>query len=350
MSPRSTGPRFVGGQALIEGVMMRAPHAIAAVVRKRNGDLVVREQPIKVATSGPLSWPLIRGIFGLVQALRIGGKALRFSAEVYEGDQTVAPAQALLVNSLLGPVKLATLAAEDDVFYDPDKPGSGEKRIASLISATLALTLFVALPQLFAAFMVWLLPGDFALTSIAFHALTGIGMLLTVMSYMLLIRRVHEIKRVFEYHGAEHKTVYAYEAGLPLKIAAARAQTRLHPRCGTTFVVMVAIMCIPGFWLWAQALPVAPTGWFAAQATLFAWKLPFLPVLIAVTFELQRLLSRLNNTPLRVLLWPGYLVQRITTIDPSDDQLEVAITALDITLRRETEWMAREQLAKSGPG
>ncbi len=327
---------------------MRAPHAIAAVVRKRNGDLVVREQPIKVATSGPLSWPLIRGIFGLVQALRIGSKALRFSAEIYEGDQPVAPAQTLLINSLLGPVRAATLAAEDDVFYDPDKPGSGERRIASLISATLALTLFVALPQVFAALLAWLLPVELTITSLGFHALTGLGMLLTVMSYMLLIRRVTEIRRVFEYHGAEHKTVYAYEAGLPLKIAAARSQTRLHPRCGTTFVVMVAMMCIPGFWLWSQVLPFTPTGWFASQAALFAWKLPFLPVLIAVTFELQRVLSRLNDTPLRVLLWPGYLVQRITTIDPSDDQLEVAITALDITLRRETEWMAKARLHEAG--
>jgi uncharacterized protein YqhQ len=148
---------------------------------------------------------------------------------------------------------------------------------------------------------------------------------------------------VFQYHGAEHKTISTYEAGEALTVANARAKTTLHPRCGTTFLVMVALVSIVVFTAVGAALPRIHTGSALLDNVAFFFeKLPFLPVLAAVTFELQRLFARYCSTgPLRVVLWPGFLVQKITTAEPSDDQLEVALASLRVTLFREQGQVAR---------
>jgi uncharacterized protein YqhQ len=169
--------------------------------------------------------------------------------------------------------------------------------------------------------------------------LTGAFKLAVVIGYLLLIRRIPDIRRLFQYHGAEHKTISTYEAGEPLTVAAARAKTTMHPRCGTTFLVMVALVSILVFVCVGAALPRIHTGSaLLDNLAFFAEKLPFLPVIAAVTFELQRLLARHASTgPLRVLLAPGFLVQRITTAEPTDDQLEVALASLRATLFRQEE-------------
>ena len=153
----------------------------------------------------------------------------------------------------------------------------------------------------------------------------------------LLIRRVPEIRRVFQYHGAEHKTISTYEAGEALVVENARTKTTLHPRCGTTFLVMVALVSIVVFTAVGAALAEASVGGVVENVIFLVLKLPFLPVIAAVTFEIQRVFARYCTTgPLRALLWPGFLVQKITTIEPDDDQLEVALASLRATLWRET--------------
>ena len=146
-----------------------------------------------------------------------------------------------------------------------------------------------------------------------------------------------DIRRVFQYHGAEHKTISTYEAGEALTVENARAKTTLHPRCGTTFLVMVAIVSILVFTAVGGFLPKIQTGKVVLDNVLFFLeKLPFLPLIAAVTFEIQRVFAKYCTTgPLRALLWPGFLVQKITTIEPDDDQLEIALASLRVTLFRE---------------
>jgi uncharacterized protein YqhQ len=194
----------------------------------------------------------------------------------------------------------------------------------------------VLLPQMFAQGVSSGLHLDLDVRSPRFQLLTGAAKLTIVIGYMLAIRRIPEIYRVFQYHGAEHKSIYAYESGKELGVAGARPQTTLHPRCGTTFIVMVALVSIIAFTLLGQFLPNLGLGRVGDNVLFFAMKLPFIPVITAITFELQRLLARFaTRGPLRVLLWPGFLVQKITTIEPDDAQLEVALAALSVAERRE---------------
>jgi len=200
-----------------------------------------------------------------------------------------------------------------------------------------AITFFVALPQGAAASVNRFMHLGLEVQSPQFQAITGAFKLTIVVGYLLAIRRIPDIRRVFQYHGAEHKAISTYEAGEALTVANARAKTTLHPRCGTTFLVMVALVSILVFTAIGAALPRIHTGSAVADnLVFFVEKLPFLPVIVAVTFEIQRLFARYFTTgPLRAFLWPGFLVQKITTAEPEDGQLEVALASLRATLFRQ---------------
>jgi uncharacterized protein YqhQ len=328
---------YIGGQALIEGVMMRSPHAFAAVVRRRDGSLLVREEPMRDLRRGPLAFPLVRGVVALVEALKLGSRALRFSADAFErdlDDGAARPSKPHLLSLLSLPI-IALLTNE------PDLPGAApaeDKKGGAMtwLSVAFALGLFVALPQAFAQGVSSGFGLNLDIRSPKFQLLTGAAKLAIVVGYMLVIRRIPEIYRVFQYHGAEHKSIYAYESGKTLGLAGARPQTTLHPRCGTTFIVMVALVSIVAFTALGPLLPNIGLGRLGDNLLFFVLKLPFLPLIAAVTFELQRLLARFaTRGPLRVLLWPGFLVQKITTIEPDDAQLEVALAALALAAKRE---------------
>jgi len=348
VGPDGVARPYIGGQALIEGVMMRSPHAFAAVVRRRSGELVVRQEPMPDRRR---ALPLVRGVIALVEALRLGSRALRFSAEVYERDLNEAEAAAKASQGDATPSKPApptqpgmlsvlslpviALATQEPELPPTTSPGDKGRGLMTALSVVFALGLFVALPQAFAAGTSALLGLDLDVRSSGFQALTGAAKIAIVVGYMLLIRRIPEIYRVFQYHGAEHKSIYTYEAGEALTVENARAKSTLHPRCGTTFLVMVAFVSIFVFTAIGPLLPDFGLGRLLDNVLFFFLKLPFLPVIAAVTFELQRLLARFGRGPLRALLWPGFLVQRITTIEPEDAQLEVALGALAVTLGRE---------------
>jgi uncharacterized protein YqhQ len=343
----AAGPRpYIGGQAVLEGVMMRAPRSFAVVVRRRDGSLLVRERAMGAGPAGMARWPLVRGIASLVESLRLGGEALRFSADQMERDMAAAPGAG--GTGLLSTLGLARLALRQAVFAMAAQDGAADgpgpapaeargSRAATWLMLTVAIGFFVALPQAAAAGIDRALHLSLPVQSAPFQAMTGALKLLIVVGYLLAIRRVPDIRRVFQYHGAEHKTISTYEAGEALTVANARAKTTLHPRCGTTFLVMVALVSILVFTAIGAALPRIHTGSVLLDNVAFFFeKLPFLPVLAAVTFELQRLFARYCSTgPLRALLWPGFLVQKITTAEPDDDQLEVALASLRVTLFRE---------------
>ncbi|HET9955662.1 MAG TPA: DUF1385 domain-containing protein [Polyangiaceae bacterium] len=353
IGPDGVARPYIGGQALLEGVMMRSPHAFAAVVRRKNGELVVREEPMNDPRRGVRAWPLVRGVTALVEALRLGSRSLRFAAEIYEQDleeeearagtqsspdavrpPAAKPEQPSILSLLSLPI--VALAMQDGSTPVSPKPKKEGSSALTFLSVAFALGLFIALPQASAAGISALFKLDLDVRSAAFQALTGAAKLIIIIGYMLAIRRIPEIRRVFQYHGAEHKSIYAYESGMPLSVENARSKTTLHPRCGTTFIVMVALVSVFVFSALGPLLPQFGLGRVADNVLFFLLKLPFLPVIAAATFELQRFLARFGTRgPLSVLLWPGFLVQKITTIEPDDKQLEVALGALAVTLARE---------------
>jgi uncharacterized protein YqhQ len=342
MAPAPSRP-YIGGQAVLEGVMMRAPKSFAVVVRRRDGSLQVRERAMDDGSRRATRLPFVRGIASLVESLRLGGEALRFSAEQFEKDAEADEAAARAVGGagvgILGALGLTLFALVTRADGDGPAAAGGSRAAGSRswIMAAVAIAFFVALPQAAAAGLNRLLHLGLEVQSAPFQAMTGALKLAVVVGYLVAIRRVPEIRRVFQYHGAEHKTITTYEAGEALVVENARRKTTLHARCGTTFLVMVALVSILVFIVVGAALPRIHTGSALADNVLFFLeKLPFLPVLVAVTFELQRLFSRYCATgPLRVLLAPGFLVQRITTAEPDDAQLEVALASLRVTLFRQ---------------
>jgi len=332
--------------------MMRSPHSFAIVVRRKSGALVVRERAMADARKGVLSWPLVRGVAALVEALRLGSQALRFSMDHYEMDMEeqerrgAAPPSTKkpgaksdkpgVLNTLASWVlTLATLDTEPQPSAEMPK-GKGKSPV-TWVALVIALAFFVALPQAtaFAASRLFHITPD--IRSPGFQLLTGFFKLCIVIGYMLVIRRVPEIYRVFQFHGAEHKTIATWEAEKELTVANARGYSKLHPRCGTTFLVLVVLVSILMFTAIGPLLPRFAVGGAALENVLFFFmKLPFLPVVAAITYELQRLSARFCLTgPLRLVLYPGFAVQLITTIEPDDSQLEVALASLKATLWRE---------------
>lgn len=345
VGPDGVARPYIGGQALLEGVMMRSPHAFSAVVRRRDGSLVVRERPMVDLRRGARAWPIVRGMMALVEALKLGSQALRFSAEIYEQDleeseqEEAAKSKAKSGSALLSALALPIvhlMTAEPELPSRKPADESKGKSLMGVLSIVFALGLFVALPQAFAAGASSLFNLNLDVRAPLFQLLTASAKLTILVGYMLLIRRLPEIYRVFQYHGAEHKSIYTYESGAELTVENARSRTTLHPRCGTTFIVMVALVSIAVFSCLGPFLPQLGLGKLADNVLFFVLKLPFLPLIAAITFELQRVLARYCSTgPLSLLLWPGFLVQKITTIEPDDQQLEVALSALLVTLRVE---------------
>jgi uncharacterized protein YqhQ len=344
IGPDGVARPYIGGQALLEGVMMRSPHAFSAVVRRRDGSLVVRERPMQDLRTGVRAWPIVRGMVALVEALKLGSSSLRFSAEIFEQDleaeeqEQQAKAKTghgKLLSLLALPIIRLMTAEPEHPAQKPVEEGKG-RGLMGFLSIAFAIGLFVALPQAFAAGASAVFKLDLDVRSPSFQLLTSSAKLLILIGYMLLIRRLPEIYRVFQYHGAEHKSIYTYESGAELTVDNARSRTTLHPRCGTTFIVMVALVSILVFSALGPFLPQLGLGKLADNLLFFAMKLPFLPLIAAITFELQRVLAKHCSTgPLSLLLWPGFLVQKITTIEPDDQQLEVALSALLVTLRVE---------------
>lgn len=327
--------------------MMRSPGSLSIVCRRRSGELVVRERAMPTLAQGPRTWPLVRGMVTVVESLKIGSQALKWSADLFEqdldddGKPKPKPPSATNVFTALS-LSVVALATSTGQPAPSDGGGKGAGGVGAL-SILFALVLFVALPQVGAEGINKLFNLGLGVQSAGFQAITGASKLMIVVGYMLMIRQIPEIRRVFQYHGAEHKAISTYEAGEQLTVANAGAKTTLHARCGTTFLVMVALVSILVFSAVGSALPQISGDRLIQSVGFFFMKLPFLPVIAAITYELQRFFARYCTTgPLQVLLWPGFVVQKITTAEPEAAQLEVALASLQATL-----W--REKAASSAP-
>lgn len=296
---------YIGGQAVIEGVMMKAPGGISIAVRRPDNSLVVHEEAFASKfKKGLWKLPGLRGVATLVESLSLGWRCLKFSA--------------------------------DQQMTEEEREEEGEGKMTMVISTVFALALFIALPQLLAAGSGKLFGIEFGLSDASYQAVIGGFKLLIFFGYMVAISQVEEIRRTFQYHGAEHKTIHAWEAELPLTVENVRKQTTLHPRCGTTFLVLVIMISIVLGSLTAPVvIPEGLDGW-QGQLALLALRIGLLPVIAGVSFEFQRFTARYaTKGPLQVLLLPGFLFQKISTREPDDSQIEVAITAMQAAAWRE---------------
>ncbi|MFO0549741.1 MAG: DUF1385 domain-containing protein [Polyangiaceae bacterium] len=339
-------PTNVGGQAVIEGVMMRAPGSLAVVVRRRNGSLVVRERTVVAPTSKTARLPFIRGVHTLVSSLKLGHQALRFSADIMEEDfeDEEDPPKKPPTSKVGTQITLAFMALtqwlesaprDDEGSTDDEESPSLGRAILGALPFLVAIGVFIALPQLAAEGINSLFKLNLPVTSAPFQAITGLAKLTILVSYFGLLRANSMIRRVFQYHGAEHKAISTYENRRELLVENARETTALHARCGTTFIIMVAFVSVVLFSAMGALMPPIQGPRVVQSLVFFILKLPLLPVVAAITFEIQRLFARYCLTgPLRFLLWPGFLVQKITTAPPDDAQLEVALASLRSALTR----------------
>ena len=313
----------IGGQALIEGIMMRGPDKDAIVVRGKDG-LTLETQPRKVRKPGSFAtWPLIRGAVNFFDAQVVGVKALMRSAD-------------------LAPEEFSDQSQPSKLDQWLEKKLGNEKfqkfLIGFAVFAGLAMSigLFFLLPMVVGGFFDKLIRNTLLLT-----LLEGVIRMVIFLVYMLLVSRMKEMKRVFAYHGAEHKTIRCYEAGLPLTVENVRNQTRLHPRCGTSFLLVIMVISILVFSVASSGLlAIAPgleaiRGSFLYRLVMIVFKLLLLPLIVSVTYEINRWAGRHDNGFTRILTAPGMWLQNFTTQEPDDSMIEVGIAAVQAVLPEE---------------
>ena len=309
---------MIGGQALIEGIMMRGPEKDAVVIRGQDG-LSIEVSERKLNPPGSFkTWPFFRGVFNFFDAQVVGVKALMRSAELAPEEYQEEPGKLdLWLEKHLNNEKF------QKVFIG----------LSVALGIGLSVALFFLLPMVVSsAFDRWITD------TLALNLLEGVVRMVIFMGYMLLVSRMEDMKRVFAYHGAEHKTIRCYEAGLPLTVENVRSQTRLHPRCGTSFLLVVMVISILVFSVASAALlkaiPVleAMRGSFVYRLTMIAFKLLLLPLVVGVTYEINRWVGRNYNAFTRALAAPGMWMQHFTTNEPDDSMIEVGIAAVKAVL------------------
>ncbi len=313
----------IGGQALIEGIMMRGPEKDAIVVRGKDG-LVVEVHPRKIHKPGSVAtWPLIRGAVNFFDAQVMGVKALMRSAD-------------------LAPEGFAEEEQHSKFDQWLEKKLGNEKfqeyliGFAVFLGMAMSIGLFFLLPMVIGGFF-----DRWIDSTLGLNLVEGLIRIIIFMIYMVVVSRMEEMKRVFSYHGAEHKTIRCYEAGQPLTVENVRPMTRLHPRCGTSFLLVVMVISILVFSVASSvllnAVPAlaAMRGGFLYRVIMIVFKLLLLPLIVAVTYEINRWAGRNDNAFTRVLTAPGMWMQNLTTNEPDDSMIEVAITAVKEVLPEE---------------
>ena len=292
---------LVGGQAVIEGVMMKGKK-VSVAVRKKTGEIVVRDYPSAIASTS--KWrkiPIIRGVLVLWEALFVGINVLGFSAQVAGED-----------------VKLS----KKDII------------LSILLAFGFGILLFSILPLLLASIFSFIRNNEFL-----FSLTEGIIRTIVLLLYVWIIGFIPDIKRVFQYHGAEHKSVYTYEAGEDLTVENARKYSTLHPRCGTSFLMITMVAAIIVFSL---------LGVFGRLNFIerFLSRILLIPFIAGLAFEFQRFTAKyIKNPVIRVLALPGLLLQKLTTREPTDDQLEVGLVALKASL--DLEWRSNVEIEEN---
>lgn len=295
----------IGGQAIIEGIYMRGVDKQSTVVRREDGSMTTKIEPVRIRKNEHawMGWPFVRGVINFYDSMAQGMKSLSWSAELAPEEMQEEPTKFdLWVEKKFGMEKAQKVLIG----------------VALLMGLVLALGLFVFLPTLLVGFLK-LSDDQFVLRSV----LEGVVKIIVFLAYLWLCSRMGEIQRLFAYHGAEHKTIFCYEHGHDLTVENVRKEGRLHPRCGTSFLVVVILFSIL-LWCFIHI----SNSWLRMLV-----KLALLPVIVAVTYEMNRWIGRHDELWIsKILSWPGKQIQRITTNEPDDSMMEVAITALKLVL------------------
>lgn len=305
----------IGGQALIEGIMMRGPEKQAIVCRKADGTLINKIEGLKPTPK----IPFVRGVIIFISSLVNGMNALTWSAEQLPEEMQDEPTKFdLWIEEHLGEEK-----AEKIIIG-----------IAAVLGVLLAVGLFVLLPS----FLFELLPEGIHL--VVRCILEGIIRIIIFLAYLWLCTRMKEVKRLFSYHGAEHKTIFCYEKGLDLTVENVRKQSRFHPRCGTSFLVVIMIISIfiVSFMTWVLSMfpGIAALPKLAAALVRVVGKLILLPFIVGITYELNRWVGRHDEKTIsKIIAWPGKQIQHLTTSEPDDSMIEVAIEAVKLVIPEE---------------
>ena len=301
-----------GGQALIEGIMMRGPKKQAIVVRRPDGEFEIQEKALKLVKDRyPICGaPLIRGVVTFVDSMVCGMQALMWSAEFYPEDEDEQPGKFdLWLEEKLGNQKMTTLITT----------------LAVLLGIGMSIGLFFLLPTLLGSLVDFVFPGNMFVRNVS-ESLLKIAIFI---AYLALCSRMKDMRRVFQYHGAEHKTIFCYEAGLPLTVENVRRQPCHHPRCGTSFLFVVIFVSIlvstVVFSIWPMYNPLLR----------FLAHLLMLPAIVGISYEFNRYVGRHENPVTKALVAPGLWLQNFTTFEPDDSMIEVGIKALQLVLPEE---------------
>lgn len=290
----------VGGQAVIEGVMMRGTKGLATAVRLPNGSIEVKKESSESLTKKNkfLGFPIIRGFISLIESLIIGIKSLEYSASFFEDDEEESE-------------------SKFDKWFDKvfkEKGNSVLMGISLVLSLAFSTLLFFILPTALTS----LVKKTITSNVVVLNIIEGIIRVIIFISYIFIVGKLEDIKRVYQYHGAEHKTIFCYESGIDLTPENAKKFGRLHPRCGTNFLFLVMVISIIIF---------SFTGWQSIGQRVIS-RVLLLPVVSGVTYEVIKWLGKSDSKISKIIAWPGLLLQKITTQEPDESMLEVAITSL----------------------
>lgn len=317
-----------GGQAIIEGVMMRGPKDFGVAVRRANGEVVTKKEDVD-SILGKFKWlnrPFLRGTLAIIDSMALGMKALMYSADIAMKD--------------IEEDEKAKRAEAGEAVSESDAKKSGRINditisIVMVLGVLLALAIFFFVPIVITKPLRSLVAVGWQLTVI--EGLVKIGLFV---GYILVISQMKDIRRVFQYHGAEHKTINAYEAGEELTVDNVKRYNKVHVRCGTSFILVVLVTSIIVLALVADHLPYGSLASGSKLSYLMRWlyKLALLPVIAGVAYEVIRFAGRFKNSiATKLLTFPGLLMQKITTREPDPEMIEVAITSLQCVLEKEAE-------------
>ena len=300
-------PTSIGGQAVIEGIMMKGPEILAIAVRKPDNEIVIKKETLKgISRSSAAKLPIIRGVIALIDSMILGVKCLTYSAEFFEEEETVKKSKfELWFENKLGD------KANDVVIY-----------FSVFIAIAMAMLIFIILPTVVTSFLKAKISSHILLNGVE-----GILRISLFIGYVLLISKMKDIQRVFEYHGAEHKTIHCFESGKPLTVENARQFSALHPRCGTSFLLIVMVISMILFSL---------IGWPNPLVRILS-RFALMPIVAGLSYEIIRWAGKSKSKLVCMISYPGLMLQKLTTREPDDSQLEVAIAAMNSVLTNNEE-------------
>ena len=336
----------IGGQALMEGIMMRGPKMTAMAVRNTKGEVIIEEFET-TTTKRPAfcRWPIIRGILGYIDAMTLGYKCLMRSAEL-SGLEDVVEEKPKKKKGKKGTQEVVEEISTPETAEQPtevteekeedkkeDKIPAWMMTLVSIISVVLgfglAIVLFMLLPTFLYGLVAPIIEGDnLVVNSIWKSTIEGVLKIVLLVGYMAAISLMKDIRRTYMYHGAEHKTIFCYEAGLPLTVENVRAQNRFHPRCGTSFLILMLLVSIfISFFI--DPISAAISGEVLPLGLRALVKLALIPIIVGVGYELIKFAGRHDNALTRFISLPGVWLQHLTVFEPDDGMIECAIKAVE---------------------